>query len=98
LIYLALTFCHAGYGNIWHKEVASEGTRSQTCKRDPQTVDKGIGAVRQAYHVLLAGGLMINQTNVKATRKDVLAKCYGSDITRKKKLLENKRRVRSVSR
>jgi GTP-binding protein LepA len=35
---------------------------------------------------------MVNHTNVKATRKDVLAKCYGCGITRKKKLLEKQKK------
>jgi GTP-binding protein LepA len=50
---------------------------------------------RQMFDVAIQAsseGRIISRANVKAMRKDVLAKCYGGDITRKKKLLEKQKR------
>ena len=83
---------------ICHKDSAFNIGQALTSKL------KGI-IPRQMFEVAIQasiGGRVIARSNIKALRKSVLDKCYGGDISRKRKLLEKqkrgKKRMKAVGR
>jgi GTP-binding protein LepA len=83
---------------IAHRDRARTRTK-QVCDRLAEEIPRHMFKIAVQGAI---GGKIIARSTISAMRKDVLAKCYGGDITRKRKLLEKqakgKKRMKTIGR